>query len=502
MDIRVLQGDITQQDVGAVVVNLFEGVAQPRGATGAVDSALKGAISNLIADGEIKGKKGEATVIHTLGMMRPKRVVVAGLGKQDAFTANTIREVSGNVARALKRLGVERAATVAHGAGIGGVEPESAAQALTEGAILGAYEFTRHKSKENNDRGIKELVLVESDTGRLQALERGAAAGRVIAEAVCLCRDLANEPANHMTPTHLAEQARVIAREQGLEVTVLDRPQCEELGMGSFLSVAQGSVQPPKFIVLRYWGDRENPENTIGLIGKGITFDSGGNSLKPAEGMQSMKGDMAGGAAVLAAVRALARLGAKVNVTSIVPATENMPGGSATKPGDVVRAMNGKTIEILNTDAEGRLVLADGICYARHLGLKRMVDVATLTGAIGTALGNVRMGVFGNDQGLVDQLKVTGEATGELMWQLPLDEAYKQDVRSDVADIKNTGGRGAGSITGALFMEFFAEGVRWAHLDIAAVARTDQARGHLVKGPTGIPVRTLIRLCQDMAAKG
>lgn len=500
MDIRVLQGDITQQDVGAIVVNLFEGVTQPRGATGAVDSALKGAISGLIADGEIKGKRGEATVIHTLGMMRPKRVVVAGLGKQDSFNMNAVREVSGDVVRTLKRLGVERAATIVHGAGIGGVDAEQAAQALAEGTLLGAYEFNRHKSKEANGKGVRELVVLESDSGKLSALERGVAAGKTIADAVSLCRDLANEPANHMTPTVLAEQARQIAREQNLEVTILDRPQCEELGMGSFLSVAQGSVQPPKFIVLRYWGDRGNPENSLALVGKGITFDSGGTSLKPADGMQSMKGDMAGGASVLCAVRAVAQLGYRLNVTAIVPATENMPGGSATKPGDVVRAMNGKSIEILNTDAEGRLVLADGICYAKHLGLKRVVDVATLTGAIGQALGNVRMGVFGNDQALIDRLRAVGDEAGELMWQLPLDEAYKEQIRSDVADIKNTGSRGAGAITGALFMEFFADGVQWAHLDIAAVSRTDQVRGHTVKGATGVPVRTLVRFCQRMAS--
>ncbi|MSQ11729.1 MAG: leucyl aminopeptidase [Dehalococcoidia bacterium] len=500
MKLRAVQGDIMQQPVDAILVNVFEGAASPGGAAGAADKALHGAITSLIADGEIRGKRGEATVIHTLGSLPAKRVIVAGLGKQASFTADTVRAVSGDVARTLKRLRVGLAATVVHEAGAGGIEAEQAAQALAEGTLLGAYEFSRHKSKEEPAKAL-ELLVVERDSKQLAAVERGLKTGAVIAEAVALCRDLANEPANHMTPTVLADTAQRIAKEHGLEITVLERPQCQELGMGSYLSVAQGSAQPPKFIVVRYWGDRANPENAIGLVGKGITFDSGGISIKPAEGMEQMKGDMAGGAAVLGAIQAVARLGVRLNVTAIVPATENMPGGSASRPGDVVRAMNGKSIEIVNTDAEGRLVLADGICYAKHLGLKRVVDVATLTGAMGVALGSVRMGVFGNHQELMDRIKAAGDATGELMWQMPMDEAYKEQLRSEVADIKNVGGRAAGSITGALFMDYFAEGVQWAHLDIASVARTDKVSGHLVKGHTGIPVRALVRLCQELAQR-
>jgi leucyl aminopeptidase len=499
MHIRVVKGDITQMDVGAIVVNLFEGVTKPGGATGAVDSALRGAISSLIADGEIRGKKGEITVVHTLGMMKPRRVLVAGLGKQDSFTANTVREVSGDLARALRRLGVENAATIVHGAGIGNLETEHAAQAMAEGAILGAYTFTRHKSKNEDNHDVKELLVVEADARKLDAIERGVTTGTTIGQAVNLARDLSNEPANVMTPTALADAAVSISREHGLESTIFDRAQCQELGMGSFLSVAQGSAQPPKFIVLRYWGDRANPQHSIALVGKGITFDTGGTSLKPADGMENMKGDMAGGAAALAAIKIAAQLGLKYNVTAIVPATENMPGGSATKPGDIVRAMNGKTIEILNTDAEGRLVLADGLNYARHLGITRIVDVATLTGAMGVALGNLRMGLFGNSQPLMDTLKAAGDETGELMWQMPMDDPYKDQIRSDWADIKNVGGRGAGSITGALFIGAFAEGAEWTHLDIANVARTDRVSGHIVKGHTGIPIRTLVRLCQRLA---
>ena len=450
MDIKAVSGDITQADAGAIVVNLFEGVQTPGGATGAADRAMDGAISKLIADGEIKGKKGEITVIHTLGKIPPARVVVAGLGKADRFNAEVVRQVMGSVCRRLRGVGIERAATILHGAGIGGMDVDESAQAISEGSLLGLYTFKRHLTRQEDDeKGLKELTVVESDASKLSTLQQSLDRGRVYAEATILARDMVNEPSNFMTPTHIAEVATSVAGEHGLELTVLDRPKMEELGMGGLLGVARGSAEPPKFIVLQYKGDPDNPDNNLGILGKGITFDTGGISLKSAAGMGEMKGDMSGAAAVISAIKAIAQLAPKLNVTAIAAATENMPGGSAQKPGDVLRTMSGKTVEVENTDAEGRLVLSDALCYARQMGLNRLVDVATLTGAIVTALGDVCSGGFTNNQDLLSAVVQAGETSGERIWELPMFEEYKEQNKSQVADVKNTGGRKAGSIAAA-----------------------------------------------------
>ena len=499
MDIKVESGDITTQEAGAIVVNLFEGVTSPGGATGAVDRALNGAISGLIQEGETRGKRGELTLIHTLGMMAPARVLVAGLGKKAELDADRVRMVSAEACRYLSRRGVREVATIAHGAGIGGMDVRHSGQATAEGAVLGLYRFDKHKSKKDEDSDIRLLSIVERDATKVKELQAGVDEGKLLAEAANLCRDMANEPANFMTPTQMAEIALDVAREGGMEIEVLDKAQMVELGMGALLGVAQGSEEPPKLIVMRYRGDPDDESNSLGLLGKGITFDSGGISIKPATNMGAMKGDMAGGASVIAALGAVAKLGPKINVTGIVPATENMPGGKAQRPGDVVKAMNGKTIEIDNTDAEGRLVLADAAAYARSLGLNRIVDVATLTGAMSIALGKLASGAFGNDQELVDRVVEAGKLTGERIWQLPTYEEYKEQYKSDVADIKNTGGRNAGSITGAQIIGEFAVGASWVHLDIAGTSRTDSSKGYNPRGATGVPVRTLVRLVQSLA---
>ncbi len=499
MDIKAVSGDITKLDLDAIVVNLFEGVTTPGGATGVVDQSMDGVISRLISQGETKGKKGEITLIHTLGKIAPSRVLVVGLGKQQDFDQDTVRVVSAEACRYLQKLGVQKAATIAHGAGIGGMDPETSAQAITEGGVLGLYRFNKYISKKENDKEIEELQIVEVDPGKIEALNKGITRGRILAEAASLCRDMVNEPANHMTPTRMAEIAQQVAKEVDLEAQVLDRPQMEELGMGALLGVARGSEQPPKFIVLRYRGDRENEANNLGLLGKGITFDTGGISLKPAQGMEEMKTDMAGGASVISAMQAIGQLKPKINVTGIVPATENMPGGSAQRPGDVVRAMNGKSIEVDNTDAEGRLVLADALCYARRLGLTRLVDMATLTGAMVIALGHVCTGAFTNNQEMVDQVIRAGKKAGERIWQMPMYEEYKEQNKSDVADVKNTGGRPAGSITAAQFLAEFSEDTSWVHLDIAGTARAEKEKGYNPKGATGVPVRTLVNLTLELA---
>ena len=499
MKTSVVSGDIAAQKVGAIVVNLFEGVTAPGGATGAVDRALDGAISRLIEEGETKGKKGEMTLVHTLGKMAPSRVLVAGLGKPSDFDADAVRGVSAEACRYLRRLGVDMVATVAHGAGAGGIDARSAGQAVAEGSILGLYRFGKYKSSDEDAWGIEDLTIVESDSSRITELEAGVSEGSLVAEATNLCRSMANEPANFMTPTQMAEVALDVSREAGLEVDVLDRPQMAELGMGAFLGVAQGSQEPPKLIVLRYQGDPDSPSNNLGLLGKGITFDTGGISLKRSENMGAMKGDMAGGASVICAMKAIGKLGPKLNVTGIVAATENMPGGKAQRPGDIVRAMNGKTIEIDNTDAEGRLVLADAVAYATSLGLDRLVDVATLTSAIVVALGKVCTGAFGNDEKLMAQVLEAGKQVGERAWQMPMFDDYKEQFKSSVADIENTGGRAAGSITAAQFIGEFAADAAWVHLNIAGTARTERTRGDDPKGATGVPVRTLVQLALDLA---
>ena len=500
MEIKVVVGDIVNQQVDAILVNLFEGLERPGGATAAVDKALDGAISQLMTEGEIKGKPNEVTVLHTLGKIPPKRVVVVGLGKQTDFKLNRVRTVVAVACRELRNLGVKRAATIVHGAGAGGISSEKAAQVITEGAVMGLYTFRRHMTEkpESKSKEMQELLIVERVEAKVAELERGIHCGRVIAQATNTARDMINEPANYMTPSDMAEAAHRLAGEQGLECTILEKDEMARMGMGGLLGVAQGSQQPPKFIVLKYKGDGASTK-TLGLVGKGITFDSGGISIKPAESMGEMKGDMAGGAVVMMTIKAIAELKLKLNVTALIPATENLPSGTALKPGDVLKALNGKTIEIISTDAEGRLILADALSYARKLELSPLIDVATLTGACHIALGDYCTGAFTNNQELVDRVLDAGKSAGEYVWQMPMYEEYKEQNKSDVADIKNSGGRYGGAITAAQFLAEFSEDTPWVHLDIAGTARQESDRGHRVKGATGVMVATLINLAQNLA---
>jgi leucyl aminopeptidase len=491
MEIKVQQGDITSFAADAIVVNLFEGVTAPGGATGAVDAAMDGAISGLVRDGDLRGKSGEFTLVHSLGKLKASRVVVAGLGKQESFDYDKIRNLSGDLARYLRRQRIKTAAVVTHGAGIGGLQPDRCAEAIAEGTLLGLYRFLRHK-KADDEVDLESLTIIENDASKVEALKQGVERGKILAEAANLARDMANEPANYLTPTEMAEQARRMAeRIPGLECEVYGPGWMQEKRMGGLLGVAAGSVQEPRFIVLRYNGGKEN-EKPIALVGKGITFDTGGISIKPAENMGEMKGDMSGGASVIAAMGAIARLRPSINVIGVVPATENMPSGSATRPGDVLETMLGKTIEVINTDAEGRLVLADGIAYAREQGATELVDVATLTGAISVTLGNVAFGAMGNNDALMSKVKQAADAAGEKVWELPMWDEYFDLIKSDVADMKNSGGRMAGSITAAMLLREFAEDTPWVHLDIAGVDTYEREKGVIVKGASGIPVRTLV----------
>ena len=503
LKIDVQSTDIIGIDTPALVVNLFRGVKKPGGATGAVDKALGGVITQLIEDGEIKGSTGETTLIHTLGKIKPSRVLVAGLGTQDKFDVQVVRRVSAEVVRFLRRKGISSAATIAHGASIGGLDPQLSGQAIAEGAHLGLYKFGTYLTKNSDSTNeFEHLTVVELDKTRAKAIDAGVKLGSTVAKASITARNMVNEPANHMTPSRMAEAAQKVASDQGLKIEIMENAQMKKMGMGAFMGVAQGTDEPAKLIVLRYDGDPENPENNLGLIGKGITFDTGGISLKPPGGMEAMKGDMAGGASVIAAMEIIGQTKPKINVLAVIAATENMPGASAQRPGDVVRAMNGKTIEVINTDAEGRLVLADALCYAREQGITRLVDVATLTGAMVTTLGKACTGVMGNDGQLVQQTIDAGKKTGEKFWELPMFDEYKDLIKSDVADMKNSGGRQAGSISAALLLAEFVDGAAWVHLDIAGTSTSDKAAGYLVKGATGVPVRTLAQLATDLAESG
>ena len=498
MEIKVIVGDIDKTKAGAIIVSLLEGVERLDGDIATIDKALDGAISQLISQGEIKGKLNQITTIHSLGKLPADRVVVAGLGKQPELSQDRVRGVVAETCRQLRQKGVNSIATTALGAGLAGISPEAAAQAVTEGVLLGVYSFRRHITAEAEYGEIKQFLIVTSHQAERAILEQGYYKGRILAEATNLARDMVNEPANYMTPSHMADTATRLAETYRLEISVLEREQMQELGMGALLGVTQGSRQPPKFIVLRYHGS-DSTEIDMALVGKGITFDSGGISIKPSQGMDEMKGDMAGGAAVMAAISAIAQLKPKINVMAVIPAAENLPGGNAIKPGDVLTAINGKTIEIISTDAEGRLILADALGYANKLGAKLMVDVATLTGACRVALGDVCSGVFGNNQELVDKVIAAGADAGELIWQMPMYEQYKEQNKSDVADIKNTGGRYAGAITAAQFLAEFVGDTPWVHLDIAGTSLSEKERTYLVKGATGVPVRTLVNLTLSLA---
>ena len=496
MEIKVVAGDVAQIEADAIVVNLFEGVKQPGGASGSVDKALDGAITSLIGRGEIKGKFEEVSIVHTFGRLPAGIVAIVGLGKRDDLDVDKVRRVTGHFCRALRKLNCHKIATVLHGAGAGSIEPKASAQAIAEGAILGLYGFSRYKKSECEDVG--EILLVERETKGVPILEPVVDNGKLIAEATNLARDMGNEPANYMTPNRMAETARELATKYDLGCSVFEREDMEAMGMGALLGVAKGSSQPPKLITLTYKGD-ERSQEAIGFLGKGITFDSGGISIKPSEGMADMKADMAGAASVMGALVAIAQLQPKINVTGIVPATENLPSGAALKPGDILQAMNGKTVEVISTDAEGRLILADALSYAVEQGLSPLIDLATLTGACRIALGLSYSGLFGNDQDWIDKVLRAAERTGERMWHMPMSEEYKEQIKSEIADVKNTGNRYGGAITAALFLAEFVDKTPWVHIDIAGPRLSHKDSGYVVKGATGFGVRTLVELALRQA---
>ncbi len=462
------------------------------GAARAADSVLDGLIGQLGTDGEFKGNLGEMTTIHTMGKLVARRIIIVGLGSQETVNTQSIRRASAIAARHLQHTGAHQIA-LAISAEETNISPALAAQAQVEGALLGVYNFRKYQHAENpdNEQGITKILLPTSNEQDFNEAIRRASA---LAEATNFARDLVNEPPNVLTPTELANRASAMAKQFGIECEILERPQMQELGMGGLLGVAQGSAEPPKFIILRYRGAANSTDKGMALVGKGITFDTGGISIKPASGMDEMKGDMGGAAAVIGAMQAIAALKPSINVTALVSSTENMPSGTAYRPGDILRIMNGKTIEIVNTDAEGRLVLADALSYAVREGLSPIIDVATLTGGIVVALGSTMTGMFCNDAHLSDEIIAAGQAAGEKFWPMPLNVQYAEQIKSDIADIKQTGGRAASAVTAAKILENFVGDAAWAHLDIAGTSYVDSKKPYQEKGSTGVAVRTLAEL--------
>jgi leucyl aminopeptidase len=486
----------------AIVVGVLRGGRGDalEGPAAALDAALGGALTTMRQEGELSGGANETSVVHTFGKLPAPRIVLVGLGERKTLGIEALRRTAAAGCRAARKAGARHAALALWWGELAhlGLGETTTAQAAAEGALFGLYAFKKYKSNHNgeNQKQMEQVTLLGADE---QALARGAERGRIIGEAVNFCRDLGNEPPNVLTPTELAHRSREMAQTYGLECEILERAQMQELGMGCLLGVAQGSAQPPKFIILRYKGDPEGAPG-LALVGKGITFDTGGISIKPAADMDEMKMDMCGAASVIAAMQAIAQLKPKINVTALAPATENMPGGNAYRPGDILRAMNGKTVEIVNTDAEGRLILADALSYARVHHLSPIIDAATLTGAIVTALGRVRSGLFANDDALARQIVETGEELGERFWQMPMDEDYDELIKSEIADVRQSViRREAGSIGAARILLRFAEGAPWAHLDIAGTNDLHSTRAYGDKGANGVPVRTFVALAERLA---
>lgn len=463
-----------------------------------IDDLLNGLFTESSINGEFKGNLGEMLTIHPMGHLATKRVIVVGLGNSSAITTQSFRRASAIATRHAQNTGAHQV-VLALDWDNAQVSTTAALQAAVEGAELGCYTFRKYQHAEStsNGKGISQLLVLTNEQDS-NATKEAIRQGRVLAQATNFARDLVNEPPNVLTPTELANRAVAMAKQSGLEYEVFDKAKIEELQMGGLLGVTQGSTQPPQFVVLRYRGG-SSTDKGMALVGKGITFDSGGISIKPAAGMDEMKGDMGGAAAVIGAMQAIAGLKPHINITALIPTCENMLSGASYRPGDILRIMNGKTIEIVNTDAEGRLILADALSYAVKEGLSPIIDLATLTGGVIVALGSIMTGLFCNDEQLTDAIIAAGKSAGEKYWPLPLDEEYGERIKSDIADIKQTGGREASSVTAAKILEHFVGDAKWAHLDIAGTSYLESKKSYQEKGASGVGVRTLAELALRLA---
>lgn len=495
MESQGISGNFPEAVVEALAVVVFKGEKATSAALKDLDKLAGGHIGAAIKSEEFKGEPGDTSLIRITpkGKIKASRILLVGAGDKKEYKAPGVAVAAGTATRHLRKCNVKSFAFMPRLD-----NAVEAAQNAVQGAVTSQFELDKYKTKDKNDKAITKIVVCV-DGAKPADLKTGLSRGQAIGDSINFTRDLANEPPNILTPTEMANRAAKMAKETGLKCEILDEAKMKKLGMGSLLSVSIGSEQPAKLIVLRYTPTKSTAKKgeLLALVGKGITFDTGGISLKPGEGMDAMKYDMSGGGTVMGTMRAIAHLKPSVPVLGIVAAVENMPDGKASRPSDVVTASNGKTIEILNTDAEGRLVLADAVAYAEKQGATRIVDMATLTGAVIIALGDQNTGIMGNNQGLVDEIIACGKETGENFWQLPVSSEYSKQIKSDIADIKNIGPRGkAGTIMGAVFIQEFVDKAKWAHLDIAGTAWAESVRPFQAKGPTGVAIRTLIRLVE------
>ncbi|HWG58747.1 MAG TPA: leucyl aminopeptidase [Candidatus Acidoferrales bacterium] len=495
MQIRLEPKPYATAEADALVTYVFEKDDKFDGALGEINRAMDGRLASLAQGGEISGRSLELVLLHFPKGIASQRLLLVGAGKPGKFSPADLRKIAGTALRHLKSRGVRSFVFLARE----GEHGPAAAQATVEGLIAADFESDKYRSDRKN-REIQSVSLAGFNGGLDANLEAAIQHGKAIAESQNFARDLINEPSNRLTPRMLAAKAEEMARGAGLGIEILDERKIAELKMGALIGVAQGSVEPPRVIVVRYEPQMPKPGGPVlGLIGKAVTFDTGGISIKPANNMEKMKYDMGGGATMLGAMRALAELKPSISVVAVVPATENMPGGRAQKPGDVQVAMSGKTIEVINTDAEGRLILADAIFYARKLGCTHLIDAATLTGAIEVALANVHVGAFGTPREYLDKFLDSTKAAGEKMWPMPIDDEYQEMIKSHIADIRNTGsGKGGGAITAAWFLKEFAEDTPWVHLDIASTCWVDEGRPWLAKGPTGVAIRSIVDFALKM----
>ena len=499
MKISVQKGKLADTKSQAIILTLFEDRKKLAGVALQIDQKSKGLVSELITNRDFEAKPSQVSVIYTRGLLPAKRVALVGLGKYSEFNLEKLRIAFAKVMQHLRNLNVKEAATsidlnlIPHA-------KDKVAQAVAEGALLGLYQYTPFKTVDREDlKNMEQLNIIaeEKDFSLIEAVIKKT---QIITQAVYFTRDLVSAPGNEMTPTILAKKAQEIATRKNVSCKELDKIKMKELGMNSLLGVASGSNQEPKFIILEYTGGKKNAAPIV-LVGKGMTFDSGGICIKPAEKMDEMKSDMSGGAAVMGVIMAAADLVLPLNIVGLIPATENMPSGTALKPGDILKSYSGKTIEVINTDAEGRLLLADALAYASKYKPAAIIDVATLTGACIVALGDDVIGMLGTDDKLKSEINKAAQATGELVWELPLWESYSELIKSDIADYKNNGGRAAGTITAAAFLSKFVGDSPWVHLDIAGPAWSDKDKTYIPKGASGVSVRLLVEFLRNRAKK-
>ena len=504
MKISIELGSILDVSCDLLVVNLFKGVEKLGGATGTVDKALGGAISELISQDKFQGKFGEKLLFPTFGKIKAHKVCVLGLGDRKDFKLDTVRKAGGCLVRIAREAKANKVVTILHGAGVGGLQTDEAAEALAEGLLLGSYEFKYHfgtgRKEEMKSKGPKDVLILETEKSKIKPAMQGLAKADILSRATSFARDLVNTSPRHMTPIELVTAAKtLLGRGTGIKCTVYDREKMERMGMGAALAVAEGSVHPPYAVHLSY-SKRKRPKKVIAVVGKGVTFDSGGLSLKPSKSMTTMKCDMSGAAAVLGLFKALSELDLSVEVHGIFIGVENMPSGNAYRPGDVVQAMNGMTIEILDTDAEGRVTLADALSYAvKRVKPDAIIDLATLTGACVVALGEEITGLMSNNSTLTKSVLKASQSAGEDIWELPLPDQYNEPIKSKIADMNNTGGYDAGAIKAGLFLKKFVDNIPWVHLDIAGPAYCEkETRPDTPYGGTGVGVRTLVRYLESL----